>query len=359
MWTREPARDPPVTPLFDTWTSVGSLWDAARRAARGKRLRPSVARTLLDLEGTVLTLHRALRDGSWRPGIPSKHLIRDGKTRLISAAPFPDRIVHQALCASIRPLLDRHLIDRTFACRVGLGTHAAVRQARLWAHHYPFALHLDVAKFFPSIDHVLLMAQLEHDVPCPLTLDVCGHILEAGSERVAPVQRHFPGDDLFSPHARAVGVPIGNLTSQHFANRFLSPVDHRMTDRLRIRPYLRYMDDMLLFGNDRAQLTDWGHALEEACLRQRLRLHRWEVVPTRAGVGWLGFRILPHCVRVKRSSVVRAQKNLEERNRVPGGQDKFLSSLRSVFAHWKHANTYRLRTQTLRKLGWLAGDENS
>ena len=70
---------------------------------------------------------------------------------------------------------------------------------------------------------------------------------------------YFPGDDLFTPYGRSVGLPIGNLTSQHFANRYLSPVDHRAKDRLRIRPYLRYMDDMLFFGNDRSQLQDWGH----------------------------------------------------------------------------------------------------
>ncbi len=207
-------------------------------------------------------------------------------------------------------MLERHLIPRTYACRVGLGTHAAIRQARVWAGRYALALHLDVTKFFPSIDHEILLRQLEHDVPCEKTVALCARIIEAGRELAGGTHWHFPGDDLLAPLSRRTGLPIGNLTSQHFANRYLSPVDHRATDRLRIHAYLRYMDDMLIFADDRAQLEGWGHAIEEACWRQRLRLHPWQVVPTRQGITWLGFRIRPGEVRVKRTSVVRAKKRL-------------------------------------------------
>ena len=257
--------------MIQHWTELGSLWNAARRAARGKRHRPSVAKVLFDLEGTVLRLRRELRDGTWQPGIPQAHAIRDPKPRIIHAAPFADRIVHQALCAAIGPLLDRGLIEHSYACRVGKGTHAALRQARLWARSYSHFVHLDVVKFFPSLDHAILLAQLERVIPCEATRAICERIVQAW--RGPGVRFYFPGDDLFTPYGRTVGLPIGNLTSQHFANRYLSPVDHRAKDRLRIRPYLRYMDDMLFFGNDRSQLQDWAHELEDACYRQRARLH--------------------------------------------------------------------------------------
>jgi hypothetical protein len=158
-----------------------------------------------------------------------------------------------------------------------------------------------------------------------------------------------------------VGLPIGNLTSQHFANRYLSPVDHRATDRLGIHAYLRYMDDMLLFGQDRAQLEERGRALEEACWKLRLRLHPWRVEPTRAGITWLGFRILPGQVRVKRTTVVRARKRLQrllaEAAAHPERWERFMASLRSTFAHWAHGDTWRLRTETLRELGLLPHGE--
>ena len=347
--------------LLDRLSSLRSLWEAMRRAARGKRRRPSVGRALFDAESIVLRLQRDLRAGCWQPGRPSQHELFDPKRRIITAAPFEDRVVHQALCEHIGPLLERGLIARTYACRVGRGTHAAVRQARLWAAQYRFALHLDVAKFFPSIDHDLLVVQLERDIAFGRTVGLCARILDAGCAHARGTRFHFPGDDLLSPLARKTGLPIGNLTSQHFANRYLSPVDHRATDRLRIRGYLRYMDDMLLFADERVQLEEWGHAIEQACWRQRLRLHPWQVVPTRQGVTWLGFRILPGQVRVKRASVVRARKRLghllAEAAGNPEGWDRFLASLRSTFAHWEHADSWRLREQTLRQLGILWREE--
>lgn len=224
-----------------------------------------------------------------------------------------------------------------------------------------FALHLDVAKFFPSIDHEILLGQLARDIPCARTVALCSTILDGGRALAAGTRWHFPGDDLFTPLSRRTGVPIGNLTSQHFANRYLSPVDHRATDRLGIRAYLRYMDDMLLFGDDRAQLQDWGHAIEEACWRQRLRLHPWQVVPVRQGVTWLGFRLRPGEVRVKRTSVLRAKKRLAlllaEASADPAAWERFLMSLRSTFAHWAHGDAWRLRKQTLEELG-VFYDEN-
>ncbi len=352
-----------MSDLFEPWTSVRELWEAARRAARGKRHRPSVARTLLDLEPTVLALSEELRSGAWRPSRATTHAICDPKPRTIAAAPFVDRIVHQSLCHANGPLLERGLIRDTYACRIGLGTHAALRRATRWARAYPFALHLDVRKFFPSIDHTLLLAQLARDVPCERTLAVCRIILSTGAESVTPARFHFAGDDLFAPFVRAVGLPIGNLTSQHFANRYLSPVDHRAKERLRVRPYLRYMDDMMLFGDDRLRLRDLGQAIEDACARLRLRLHPWQVVPTHGGVSFLGFRILPDVVRVKRSSVARAQTRLREKLEMSRGDPQamrsFLASLRSTFAHWEHADSWRLRKATLRELGILATDEDA
>jgi Reverse transcriptase (RNA-dependent DNA polymerase) len=347
-----------MTDAFEEWTSLPALWDAAGRAARGKRHRESVARVLLELEPTLFELQRQLRAGTWRPGRPGQHVVCDPKVRTITAAPFEDRIVHQALCASVGPMLERGLVGDCFACRTGLGTHAALRRATAWARSYRWYAHLDVRKFFPSIDHALLTAQLARDVACERTLEVCRVIIAAGAPWSGGRHWHFPGDDLFAPAARATGLPIGNLASQHFANRYLSPVDHRARDRLRIRPYLRYMDDLLLFDDDRARLEAHCHDLEERCWRLRLRLHPWQVQPTRAGVSFVGYRILPDHIRVRRSTVRRAEARLREKlaeaRRDPAAWPAFFDSLRATFAHWDHAHTWRLRERTLARLGILA-----
>ncbi len=155
----------------------------------------------------------------------------------MQAAPFTDRIVHQALAAEIGPVLDRHLIDHSYACRRGKGTHAALRQAKRWARENPFFLHLDVAKFFPTLDHETLLRMLARDIRCSKTFSLCERIVSEGT--FDAVRWHFPGDSLFAPLTRGVGLPIGNLTSQHFANRYLSPIallrDVVLRARVRVR----------------------------------------------------------------------------------------------------------------------------
>lgn len=232
-----------------------------------------------------------------------------------------------------------------------MGTHAALRLARAWAHTWPWWVRLDVARFFPSIDHDTLRAQLAQDIPEAPLRALYGHILDADS---APGTLHFPGDDLFTPAARRVGLPLGNLTSQLWANRYLDPVDHLVKDRLRVRGYLRYMDDLLLFGETAAGLTAVARQVEEACLALRLRLHPWSVQRCDRGVGFVGYRILPDHVRVRRSTVRRAERRLRGELHTAGADLLTVQAgLRSVFAHWDHADAWHLKTRTLRRLGLL------
>lgn len=332
-----------------------ALWQATRRAARGKRHRAAVARFALALEDVLSALHRALVDGTWRPSLPRLMSVRDPKERTISVLPFADRVVHQALCAALEPRVERRLISDTYACRAGLGTHAALRRARAWSRSHAWSVHLDVARFFPSVDHAVVRAQLARDVPEPWLRALCERILRAG---VTASQRwHFPGDDLFAPLAREVGLPLGNLTSQLWANRVLDPVDHLVKDRLRVRAYLRYMDDMLIFHHDRRALEDVARAIEEACLGLRLRLHPWEARPTEHGVSFVGYRVLPDHVRVRRSTVARAEHRLREKVRAAArgelAPEAVWDSLRATSAHLSHADSWRLRTEMLRRLGLL------
>jgi hypothetical protein len=327
--------------------SLRALYAAAMRAARGKRKRASVARFLLELEPALCTLRDELLAGDWRPGLPRLLAVHDPKPRTISVAPFRDRVVHQALAAVVAPRIERRLVTDTYACRPGFGTHAALARARAWARTYRWCVHLDVAKFFPSIDHATVSGQLAADHPEPWVHTLCGIILTTSvCERR---HWHFAGDDLLTPLGRAVGLPLGNLTSQLWANRYLDPVDHLIKDRLRLRPYLRYMDDMLLFHDDRATLEQLAHAVERECHALRLRLHPWQVVPTRAGVGIVGYRIGPDQVRVRRSTVARAERRLRAAAGDP--EEAFRERLVATFAHWAFADTWRLRERTLERLG--------
>ena len=143
--------------VWDKITSFANLARAATRAAAGKRWQRGVAAFLERLEPNVLALQRALRDGSWRPGTPTTFAIRDPKPRTITAAPFADRVVHHALIDVLEPSLDRRKAPHSFACRRGMGQHRALRHAQRLVRRWPWFLQLDVARFFPSLRHDLVV----------------------------------------------------------------------------------------------------------------------------------------------------------------------------------------------------------
>lgn len=340
---------PPARP--EDVFSVRALWCAAQRALRGKRRRASVARFALDLEPRLLALSAALQSGTWPPHASTPMAVRDPKPRTIHVPWVSDRVVHQAVGAVLEPRFERRLIRDTYASRPGLGTHAALRRARAWARTYPYYAHLDVARYFPSIDHAVLLAELERDVPEPWLRELLAVLLDA---HWRPGTQYFPGDDLFEPLRRRVGLPLGTYVSQLLANRFLDPVDHLAKDRLCVRGYLRYMDDMLVFGRARAEVAEVALALEERAWSLRLRLHPYEVRPTRGGVGIVGYRVLPDHVRVRRTTVARAERRLARQvEEVRSGRaepEALWASLRATFAHWSHADTGRLKERLLQRL---------
>lgn len=336
--------------------SFPALWKAAHLAAQGQRTRASVARFRMDLESHLINLHADLVAETWRPSPTTSLSISDPKPRTIVVPAFRDRIVHHAIATILEPIHERRMISDNYACRRGYGTHVALRKATAWARTYKWWVRLDVEQFFPSIDHAFVRAQLARDLPPGPFRDVCERILAAGG---TPGSLHFHGDDLFAPQARTVGLPLGSLTSQLFANRYLDPVDHMVKNRLRHRAYLRYMDDMLIFHDDRATLESVARRIESECASLRLRLHAWSIQPTRGGVGFVGYRVMPDHVRVRRTSVNRAMRRLRwQRAKGASLSDaSFRDGLRAVFAHWGHAKSWRLRNRVLRKLGLHADKE--
>ena len=241
--------------LFNGFANFQALIVAAQRAARGKRKRPGAAAFLCNLEREVLRLERALLDGSWRPGRYVVINVVDPKPRRVSAAPFRDRVLHHALCAVVEPLFEQSFINNSYANRRNKGTHRAIARYEQYRDRYRQVLRCDIYRYFPSIDHAVLKADLRRRIACAPTLAVLDAIID-GSNAQEPVERYFPGDDLFAPFQRRRGLPIGNLTSQFFANLYLNGFDHFVTEVLRA-PYVRYVDDFALFADDPAQLADW------------------------------------------------------------------------------------------------------
>lgn len=334
--------------LFERMVSFENLLAAAHAARRGKRSKPSVAQFDFDLERELVTLQQELRSGTYRPGPYHTFTIREPKTRLISAAPYRDRVVHHALCRIIEPIFDRTFIKDTYACRVGKGTHLAVDEFSRHARRFRYVLKCDIAKYFPSIDHEILVSLLERKIRDPQVLWLMRLIVAASNEQEF-VCRHFEGDDLFSPLARRRGIPIGNLTSQFFANVYLNGFDHFVKEHLRCEAYLRYCDDFVVFAQDKRSLWAVKQAMDNYLAGLRLMLHprKCQVIPTSVGVDFLGYRIFPSHRRLRATTAKRAIRRLRAKvwacaqGILP--VDRWCQSWASLLGHAQHADTYGLR----------------
>lgn len=320
--------------LFQRVCSFDNLLSAARRAHAGKRYRPDVLRFNLRLEDQLHGIARALEREVWRPA-PHRHfLIHQPKTRWISAAPYRDRVVHHALCNVIEPVIDRRLVFDCWANRKGKGSHRAVLRYQRFAVRHRFALKVDVRKYFPSIDHEILKAQFRRIFKDARLLRLMDLIVDSGK-----VPEHhtayFPGDDLFTPYERRRGLPIGNLTSQLWANLYLASFDHWVKAGLRATAYLRFVDDFIIVADSKALLRDWRHDIGDRLMTLRLLLHERKSVIRRTdeGVPFLGYVVRPHSIRVRGETVRRFRRRMQRMPR--HGELRSVSERRHRIDAWR------------------------
>jgi RNA-directed DNA polymerase len=280
---------------MEALASVENLFLATAGACRNKSTRPDVEAWCMTRETEIARLGKELLSGAYTPGGYRFFEIHEPKRRLIAAAPFRDRVVHHALCNVMAPLLMRRFVARSFSCQVGKGTTAARECCRKLVNRYHFVLKCDVSKFFPNIDHRILFEKLCGELTDWRVLDLISKILRSYRSGPEIQVRLFPGDDLVEAAARPRGLPIGNLTSQLWANFFLDDLDHWVTEIERHGAYLRYTDDFLLLGDDKQRLWELQAGIRERLMSIRLALAepKSRLLATREGVPFCGFRFLP------------------------------------------------------------------
>ena len=334
--------------LFAGIANFQALHAAARQAVKGKRKKPGAASFFANLEGAILALERQLRAGEYRPGRYVAFEVNDPKRRIVSAAPFRDRVVHHALCAVVEPIFEAGFIGHSFANRTGKGTHAAIEAYERYRNRHAYVLRCDIHRYFPAVDHTILKSDFRRRIICPPTLALLDLIVD-GSNTQEPVELYFNGDDLFAPFRRRRGLPIGNLTSQFFANVYLDGFDHFVTEVLRA-PYVRYVDDFALFHNDPAILAEWGLRIELYLAGRRLKLHprKTMILSCTEPSQFLGFVLYADGRRRLPDDNVRRFCN-----RLRGLRDRWRAGTIGVrairarvgawIAHAEHADTWRLR----------------
>lgn len=340
-------------PQIVTWYNLHEAW---RKARRGKRGKIPAASFEYHLEDNLIALQTELREKTYQPGAYHSFFIHEPKRRLISAAPFRDRVVHHALCNVIEPIFERSFVADSYANRVGKGTHLALDQCQRHSRHFRYVLQCDIRQFFPSIDHAILRQQLARKIQDEDVLWLIDQILASGhgvlSEQYEMVW--FPADDLFAVN-RPRGLPIGNLTSQFWANCYLNGLDHFIKRELKCQGYVRYVDDLLLFANDKQTLHSWHAALCDRLAELRLTLHpHAQPRPVTEGIPFLGFVVYPTHRRVKRRKVVHYRRRLRAQLSQYNDGETDLQSIQASVQGWinhvRYGDTWGLRTAILQEV---------
>ncbi len=247
------------------------------KAARGKQQRRSVQAFAADLDGSLRKLGESILAGIAPLGLTRQFEIHDPKRRTITAACFEDRVLHHAIINLAGPRFERALAPGVFACRSGAGVHAAVAAVQRALRRHAWLVQVDVNAFFPNVDHAVLREQIASQFKGAEFLALLGRIIDSGS--VAPGR----------------GLPIGALTSQHFANGYLSPADRLLEGFAGVSKPIRYMDDLVWFCCSRA-VADESLAAVRSLLHDGLKLQlkdRVIIRPAQQGLQFCGFRIKP------------------------------------------------------------------
>ncbi len=341
--------------LWSQITDFKNIFQAARQAQRGKRFRDNVLEFNYNLESELIAIQEELTLKTYLPGEYSTFQIVEPKKRMISAAPYRDRVVHHSLCNIIMPIFERSFIYDSYANRLGFGTHKALRRFTGFLRSSRYVFQADIQKYFPSIDHAILKDLVRQKIKCKDTLWLIDKIIDGSNEQES-ANYYFAGDDLFTPYERRRGLPIGNLTSQFFANLYLNNFDHFVKENLKATKYLRYVDDFAIFSNDKYYLEQARLKISEFLSTLRLKIHpiKSQIFETKHGATFLGFRVFPNHIRVKSENLRRARRRLRGlQEAFSNGEITFYQLSQSIcswIAHLEHGDTWRLREQIFDKL---------
>ena len=309
--------------LYEQIISIENLRDAYNKTARGKRNTVGYLRFKENKEANLYHIQQELINQDYKVGPFRNFTIYEPKERLISAVSFRDRLVQHAICNIISSIFESTLLPYTFACRVGKGTHAGVKYVQSIARkysEYKYFLKTDYSKFFPSINREILHTLIERKIKCKKTLWLLQQIIPKTGN----------------------GLPIGSLTSQLFANVYGGIIDSYIHYQLKVKHWVRYMDDIVIFGKTINELKEIKNKIEQySSEKMNMKISKYAIHSLSKGINFLGYRIWKTHKLIRKSSVIRAKRKIKKYllNKDIEQLNLFLSAW---LGHIEWANCYNL-----------------
>lgn len=320
--------------LIEAVADADNLRLAFWKARKGKSYSQEVEAFRANLDENLTILRGQILRGCVEVGNYRYFKIYEPKERQICASAFKEQVLHHALMNVCHEYFEKYQIDESYASRKGKGTYAAIEKAQLFTKKYPYFLKLDVKKFFESIHHDVMKKQLRRLFKDNNLLCIFDQII-----------------DSYEAHPNR-GLPIGNLTSQYFANHFLASLDHFIKEKLLIKAYVRYMDDMVLWHDDKNVLKTALKEIENYIETELLSILKPSLLNTSLrGLSFLGYRIFPDDLTLTHNSKYRFIKKLkylqEKYDKAEWCEAKCQRKALPLLAFTQHANTIGLRKKVL------------
>jgi len=354
--------------MFDQIYKLENLCFAFTQAQLDNRYKRKICAFTFSLEENLMRLRWELFSGSYHPRPYTYFMLHDPKTRSIAAPAFHDRIVQHSLVNQIQPLFEKQFICDSYACRANKGTHFAATRLKkflmasrsVYGKDVPiYVLQCDIRKFFQSVSWDILLSVVTKSITCPKTFSLIKTIVTTHHELESAKIDDCPQMSLFEPVKESAqtsisvenrtGLPIGNLTSQLFANIYLNQLDHFIKDRLRVKYYARYMDDFLIISPDKEFLKEMLGKIREFLKNDlHLTLHpkKLTIKNVSDGVPFVGYRIFYDHILIRGNTLQRIERNYRSKKKqVKRGTltDKKMGETKaSITGHLKHANTFGL-----------------
>lgn len=311
---------------------------AYHKARKCKRYRPDVLEFEANREDNLFRAIEVLKDGTYQPGEYRVFKVWEPKERIIMALPFFDRVIQHMIVNFIEPIFEKRFLFHSYACRKEKGVHEASKTLSKWLYELEvvqgkkiYAIKGDIHHYFQSVSHDILKAEIRRYISDKALLKILDRIIDHNG--------------IFPP---GVGIPVGNLTSQLFANVYLNKLDQFVKHELKVKYYVRYMDDFIILSEDPAELRRLLAIIEEF-LRRELRLElnpKTTILAAKNGINFVGYIHYKDHKKIRKDARRRLTKLLKAFETGEVELEYFDRSIESRFGHMEHADTYNYIRET-------------